>query len=74
MSRRPGELSLKVLIKRDTKGLYKLSKKGIIKNLIGYNSKIKYEKSDHKHLSVNTSKLTKKESVLKIIKYIDSYD
>ena len=66
--------SLKVLIKRDTKGLYKLSKKGIIKNLIGYNSKIKYEKSDHKHLSVNTSKLTKKESVLKIIKYIDSYD
>ena len=66
--------SLKVLIKRDTKGLYELSKKGIIKNLIGYNSKIKYEKSDHKHLSVNTSKLTKKESVLKIIKYIDSYD
>jgi adenylylsulfate kinase-like enzyme len=62
--------SLQTLIKRDTKGLYNLSKKGLIKNLIGYNSKINYEKSDHKHLRINTNKLTKQESTLKIIKYI----
>ena len=31
------------LLKRDTKGLYKLAKTGKIKNLIGYKSKIYYE-------------------------------
>ena len=59
----------KVLVKRDTKGLYNLSKKGLIKNLIGFRSKISYEKSDHKHLKINTNLLTIKKSVLRILKY-----
>ena len=62
--------SLQTLIKRDTKGLYNLSRKGLIKNLIGYNSKINYEKSDHKQLRINTNKFTVQQSILKIIKYI----
>ena len=62
--------SLKVLEKRDVKGLYKLAKLGKLKNLIGYNSKIKYETSKHKHLRINTGKLSKKESLKKILKYL----
>lgn len=62
--------NMKTLIKRDTKGLYKLSKLGLIKNLIGYNSKINYEKSTHNHLRVNTSKLNINQSLKKILKYI----
>jgi adenylylsulfate kinase-like enzyme len=61
--------SLKTLIKRDTKGLYKLSKKGLIKDLIGYNSKIKYEKSEHRYFRVNTSRLSLNQSVDRILKY-----
>ena len=62
--------SLKVLEKRDVKGLYKLAKLGKLKNLIGYNSKIKYETSKHKHLRINTGKLNKKENLKKILKYL----
>jgi len=39
---------IKELEKRDTKGLYKLARDNKIKNLIGYNSKIKYETSKYK--------------------------
>jgi len=46
--------SLKELIRRDTKKLYKLAKEKKIKNLIGFNSKISYEKSKYKKLVVNT--------------------
>ena len=62
--------SLQILKKRDTKGLYDLSTKGLIKNLIGYNSKINYEKSDHKYLRINTNKFTVEQSVFKIIRHI----
>ena len=48
--------SVKVLVKRDTKGLYKLADQKIIKNLIGYNSKIIYEKSTYKKIIINTEK------------------
>ena len=48
--------NLKELIKRDPKKLYEKAKKNIIKNLIGFNSKIKYEPSKHKKIFVNTSK------------------
>ena len=48
--------NLKTLVKRDTKGLYSLAKKKIIKNLIGFNSKIKYEMTNYNKLVVNTSK------------------
>ena len=48
--------SLETLIRRDTKGLYKLAIKKKIKNLIGYNSKIVYEKSKYKKIIINTEK------------------
>lgn len=50
--------SVKTLEKRDTKGLYAKAKKKLIKNLIGYNSKIKYERSNYKVISIDTKKLT----------------
>ncbi len=62
--------NLKTLEKRDTKGLYKLSKKGIVKNLIGSKSGIKYEKSHYKYLKLNTNKFTKKQCMIKVLKYV----
>ena len=63
--------SLKNLIERDTKGLYKLAKNGKIKNLIGFNSKIKYEKSTHKHLRINTGLTKKSDCIKKILDFIN---
>ena len=62
--------SISTLIKRDTKQLYKLAKKKELKNLIGYNSPIKYQLSSYKILTINTGRITKKKSLDKIIKYI----
>ncbi len=61
--------SIKTLLKRDTKGLYNLAKKGLIKNLIGYKSKIDYELSDHKFLRINTNILSTYNCIKKILKY-----
>jgi len=61
--------SIKTLLKRDTKGLYNLSKKGLINNLIGYNSRINYEKSSHKYLRINTNILSLNQSLAKIFKF-----
>ena len=61
--------SIKTLMKRDTKGLYKLSRKGLFKNLIGYNSKINYEKSNYNYLRINTGILSKKKCILKILNF-----
>ena len=55
--------SLKTLIRRDTKGLYKLAIKKKIKNLIGYNSKIVYEKSKYKKIIINSEKKNIKECI-----------
>ena len=52
--------SLSKLVKRDTKGLYKLALSNKIKNLIGYNSKIKYKYLFHKILIVNTGSTNSK--------------
>lgn len=62
--------NLKELILRDTKNLYFKAKKNIIKNLIGYNSAIRYERTNYKKIVVNTAKETVKESTNKIIKKI----
>jgi adenylylsulfate kinase len=62
--------SIKILEKRDTKGLYALSKKGLINNLIGHRSKINYEKSDYKHLRINTNILSLENSLTRILSYI----
>jgi|TARA_B110000037_G_scaffold31900_1_gene38354 adenylylsulfate kinase-like enzyme len=61
---------IKTLEKRDPKKLYSQAKKNIIKNLIGYNSNIKYEKSRYKKITINTDKLTKFKSIKVIIKEV----
>ena len=61
---------IKELIKRDTKGMYKLANEKKIQNLIGYNSRIIYEKSNYKILTINTDKLSKLDSVKKIFRNI----
>ena len=62
--------SNKTLIKRDTKGLYKLAKNKIINNLIGYKSKINYQKSKYRKIIINTDKTNVNDSINKIIKRI----
>jgi adenylylsulfate kinase len=61
---------IKTLEKRDTKKLYKKARNNIISNLIGYNSKIKYETSNYKRIIVNTDLLSKAASINKITKKI----
>ena len=62
--------SLKELFRRDTKKLYIRAKKNIIKNLIGYNSTVKYEKSRYKKITVDTEILSLSQSVNKVYKKI----
>ena len=45
-------------------------KKKLIKNLIGYNSNIKYEISKYKKITVNTEKLSKFKSIKLIMNKI----
>ena len=61
---------IETLEKRDTKKLYVKAKKNIIKNLIGYNSNIKYEMSRYKKITINTDKLSKFKSIKTIIKRV----
>ena len=61
---------IKTLEKRDTKQLYARAKKNIIKNLIGYNSSIKYEVSRYKKIIIDTDKHSKLKSINLIIKKI----
>ena len=63
--------TLKELFKRDTKGLYRLARNNKIKNLIGFNSNIKYEKTSYKKIIVNTKIFNIKNSLKKIIKDLD---
>ena len=62
--------SLKKLVRRDPKGLYNLASQNKITNLIGYNSKINYEKSSYNILSINTGLNSKKKCLRKILTYI----
>jgi len=55
--------NLKILENRDTKGLYKKAKQKLLKNLIGYNSKIKYQKSDYPVIRIDTGKNNAKNSL-----------
>lgn len=61
---------IKTLEQRDTKKLYEKAKKKLIKNLIGYNSKIRYEISKYKKISINTDTLNKTNSIKKIMKKV----
>ncbi len=62
--------NLKTLRLRDTKGLYKKADLNIINNLVGYKSKIKYEKSHFKKITINSDKLDILSSTKKILKII----
>ena len=62
---------LNELVKRDTKGLYKLAREKKINNLIGYNSKILYEKTKYKKIKVNTKMLNLSQSTKKIIHHLN---
>ena len=66
--------STKILRKRDTKGLYNLAELNKLKNLIGINSKISYEKSNYKILLVNTGILSINASIKKILNYTDKHN
>ena len=61
---------IKTLEQRDTKKLYEKAKKKLIKNLIGYNSKIRYETSKYKKITINTDILNKSISIKSILKKI----
>ena len=61
---------MSTLLKRDTKGLYKLAKAGKIKNLIGYKSKIHYEKLNYSKIIIDTDKYNIKQSSNIILKKI----
>ena len=62
--------NLKTLKLRDTKGLYRKADINQISNLIGYKSKIKYEKSNYKKITINSDKLSILNSTKKILKKI----
>ena len=59
--------SIRELFRRDTKQLYIKAKQNIIKNLIGYNSKIVYEKTNYKKIKVNTHLETINRSTIRIL-------
>lgn len=59
--------SIQILKKRDTKGLYAKADQKKIKNLIGYKSKIFYERSKYKVILINTGKMSVVKSREKIL-------
>ena len=61
---------ISTLLRRDVKGLYKLASEGKVKNLIGFNSKIKYEESNYKVLKIFTDKLSISKSIKLILNKI----
>ena len=65
---------VKELIRRDTKGLYKLAIKKKIKNLIGFRSNIKYETSNYKKIILNTNKLNVNQCIAIIVKKLKLYE
>jgi len=63
-------VSLKKLVERDTKGLYKKALNGKLKNLIGVDSKTPYEIPVEPNLIIDTESQSEKKSFDKIIKFI----
>lgn len=58
--------------KRDTKGMYKKAREGIIKDFTGISAP--YEKPKNPELRINTKELNIEQSVSKILNYIDSLE
>ncbi|MGC9602329.1 MAG: adenylyl-sulfate kinase [Minisyncoccia bacterium] len=55
--------SKELVIKRDTKGLYKKAKEGRITNLIGYHAEVPYEAPEYPDIEVRTGELSIGEAV-----------
>ena len=64
------QASIETLEKRDTKGLYRQQKNGLIDNLIGVSNKNPYELPKNPDLIINTDKLSLKESSERLKKFI----
>ena len=60
---------LEVCEERDTKGLYKKARAGLIKDMTGIDSN--YEVPDNPDITIDTSKQIIEECVLKILKFIN---
>ena len=62
------------LKKRDTKGLYALADRGVIKDLIGFSKETPYEAPDDAELTINTTdQKTIMESTIQLVNYIQSH-
>ena len=64
--------SLKTVIKRDTKGLYRKAIAGKIKNLIGLDSSVPYDEPDAPDLVLYTDKEPATVSFNKLIKFLNT--
>lgn len=64
--------SIGTCIKRDTKGLYKKALKGEIENFIGIGKTVPYEVPQQPNLIIDTEKLSKNESIDKVIIFLKS--
>jgi adenylylsulfate kinase len=63
--------SLRKLVERDTKGLYKRALNGKLKNLIGVDTETPYETPIKPNLIINTDTQSEKKSFDKILKFIN---
>ena len=62
------------LKKRDTKGLYALADRGVIKDLIGFSKETPYEAPDDAELTIDTTdRDTKTESTTQLVNYIENH-
>ena len=66
------DANLKTLFKRDTKGLYKQARNGLIDNLIGVSKSIRYDTPKNPDLRLNTTNSSIEGSISTFIKFIES--
>jgi adenylyl-sulfate kinase len=62
--------SIKTLVNRDVKGLYKKALSGDIDNFIGISPTVPYEPPEKPDIYINTEKLTSLEAIDKILNYL----
>ena len=63
--------TIKKVISRDVKGLYKKAIDGKIENFIGIDKKVPYEEPFNPDITINTELEDPRESISKIIKYLN---
>ena len=62
---------LKIVIKRDVKGLYKKALKGEIVNFIGIDPSVPYEPPENPDIILDTKRETEEESVQRLCSYLE---